>query len=172
MSARFERIIRAAACGLGILASSAATALAQSAVRELPEYYVPGTSLTVSIAITVPGGPIVVGLENQPPSDWAVLSISHGGVFDAQTRKVKWGPFFTGSVPSAVTYEIRPSGSGPEEQCFAGTASFNGLDQPVGGDSCIPHSVPTLSGLALCTLTVSLLGAGIVVLHRKSRLSR
>jgi hypothetical protein len=111
----------------------------------------------------------VVGLEDKPPDAWFVSNISHSGVFDTQTKKVKWGPFFGGSIPAAVTYDVRPSGGGSGEQCFAGTASFDGLDQPIGGELCIPHSVPAFSGLALGSFTVSLLAAGTIILRRRSR---
>ena len=155
-----------------VCASSAERVSAQNAIRDLPADYVPGVTFTVSIALNPPGGTAVVGVEEQPPIGWVVSAISHSGVFDTQSQKVKWGPFFGGSVPQALTYDVRPSGGSSGEQCFTGTASFDGLDQPIGGELCIPHSVPAISGIGLAGLAVSLFVIGALVLSRTKRTAR
>lgn len=156
-----------AAWSFALCVCSSVKVSAQNTARDLPGVYVPGVTFPVSITINPPGGTVVVGLEDQPPLGWVVRNISHSGVFDTQNKKVKWGPFFGGSVPPAVTYDVRPSGSGPDEQCFSGTASFGVLNQPIGGELCIPHSVPTLSGVALGGLAFALFAAGAIILNRR-----
>jgi hypothetical protein len=155
-----------------VCAGSAETLSAQDAVRDLPADYVPGVTFTVSISISPPGGTVVAGFEESPPLGWVVSNISHCGVFDPKTGKIKWGPFFGGSVPPAVSYDVRPFSGGSGEQCFTGTASFDGLDQPIGGELCIPHSVPAVSGIGLAGLAVSLFVVGAMVLSRTKRTAR
>ncbi len=121
---------------------------------------------TVSIVVNPPVGTVVAGFEDRPPLGWAVSNISHSGTFDAQTRKVKWGPFFGSSIPPLLTCDVQPSGGSSGEQCFTGTANFDGLDQPIGGEQCLPRSVPTLSGVGMAGLTLSLLLAGAIILSR------
>ena len=102
-----------------VCASSAERVSAQNAIRDLPADYVPGVTFTVSIALNPPGGTAVVGVEEQPPIGWVVSRLSHSGVFDTQSQKVKWGPFFGGSVPPAVSsFFNSPSPSG--SLCGAG----------------------------------------------------
>jgi hypothetical protein len=145
---------------------SAATVSAQNATRALPDDYTPGATFAVSIAVNPPAGTAVAGFEERSPLGWAVSNISHSGTFDAQSQKVKWGPFFSTSIPSSLTYDVKPSGGASGEQCFTGTASFDGLDQPIGGEQCLPRSVLTLSGVGMAGLTLSLLLAGAIILSR------
>jgi hypothetical protein len=147
---------------------SAATVSAQNATRELPDDYTPGATFTVAIALSPPGGTAVVGVEEKPPLGWVASNISHSGTFDGQTKKIKWGPFFGSSIPSLLTYDVKPSGASGE-QCFTGTASFDGLDQPISGEFCFPHSIPTLSGVGMAGLTLPLLLAGAIILSRTKR---
>jgi hypothetical protein len=150
---------------------SAETVSAQNAVRDLPADYVPGVTFTVSIALNPPGGTAVVGIEEKPPVGWAVSNIDHGGTFDVQTQKIKWGPFWalpppSPPFPALLTYDLEPSGGASGEQCFTGKASFDGANQTTGGELCIPHSVPTLSTVGMAGLTLSLLLAGAIILWR------
>ena len=41
---------------------------------------------------------------------WTVLTISHGGNYDANNRKVKWGPFFDAGQRD-LAYTAQPSAS-------------------------------------------------------------
>jgi len=148
---------------------SAATVSAENAARELPDYYISNVTFTVSITITPPGGTVVVGVEERPPLGWDVPNISHSGVFDTQTQKVKWGPFFGTSIPPLLTYDVKPPGGASGAQCFTGTASFDGLDQAIGGELCIPYSVPTLSAVGMAGLTLSLVIVGTIIVSRTKR---
>ena len=77
--------------GIVLLAAAPASALAGSATRDLPEYYRPAVTFTVTIAIDPPPDAWAVGLEEIPPTGWTVSNISNGGVWDAVHEKIKWG---------------------------------------------------------------------------------
>jgi len=140
-----------------------------SAVRDLPESYLAGAPLPVTIAVLPPPVVLVVGVEDQPPAGWQVSNITQSGSFDALSGKVKWGPFFSPSIPSAVSYDAAsPAGtSGPS--CFSGTGSFDGSNQPIRGDLCIPVGVPVVGegGLALLSGLVAAAGVGVSILRGK-----
>ncbi|MCH7597198.1 MAG: hypothetical protein IID35_11670, partial [Planctomycetes bacterium] len=111
-------------CGVCVAVAPSVSA-AQSAVRDLPDTYEPGgPPVVVGITIVSPGSVAAVGVEDQPPLNWAVSSISHSGFFDAQSRKVKWGPFFAPSIPATISYELAPPQT-LSGLCFSGTVSFD-----------------------------------------------
>ncbi len=144
---------------------AASTAAGQSAVRDLPPVYGGGvTSFSVSIAINPPPGVAVVGLEDKPPAGWPVSNISNGGALDTQSGKVKWGPFF-GTIPASVSYELEVPGSASGPACFVGAVSFDGLDQPIGGDACVYGPIPAASEWGLLVLGLSILIGGTILLQ-------
>jgi hypothetical protein len=147
--------------------SAVGDAFAQSAIRDLPDYHLPGDTLTITIALSVPPATIAVGLEDKPPAGWAVGIISHGGSLDVQNGKVKWGPFFGGSIPPAVTYDVSPPTGGGGRACFAGTATFDLGEQPIGGDVCVAFNVPAVSTWGLLTSALALATLGSVMLRRR-----
>lgn len=65
-------------------------------------------------------------MEDQTPPGWEVLSISHGGNFDAANRKVKWGPLLD-SGERTLSYDIVPNGTAGQF-AFVGTGSFDGIN--------------------------------------------
>ena len=139
--------------------------VAEGATRDLSGYSEPHVVFTVSIAIDPPSGTTVVGVEDTPPAGWSISNISNGGTWDIDLETVKW-PIFMGSVPDSVTYDAvspeEPAGS----YCFTGSVSFDGPDQPIGGDVCIPIGLPTLSVWAVLAMTLLVATAGTVVLGR------
>ena len=142
--------------------------VAQSASRELPASYRPGgAAQTVSVTLAGIGSVTAVGAEDKPPSGWTVSNISNGGAFDGQSGKVKWGPFFSPSIPSTLTYDIAAPVDASGEACFVGTASFDGLDQPVGGEQCIPAPIPATSTAGLLLFGALLTSLGGLVLTRR-----
>jgi len=155
---------------LGLLlgwTSQAAPAYADGAARDLSGYTAPGVPFTVSILIDPPAGTIVCGLEESPPPDWEVSNISSGGTWDARTLKVKWGPFFSPSIPAMVTYDVGPPPGPAGRACFSGKVVFDGLEQAVTGDECVGAEVPTLSGWGLAVSALILLVTGTVNLIRR-----
>lgn len=125
-------------CLIG-LSPAEASAGADGASRDLPGCYVPDVQFTITIAIEPPAGTLAIGLEDSPPLGWAVKNISNGGNYDADNNKVKWGPFFE-PFPSEVTYDITPAEDAEGEHCFAGTISFDGINESIGGDECVNES--------------------------------
>jgi hypothetical protein len=121
-----------------VLAVATAALLADGATRTLSDNYCPGQSTTVAIAIDAPAGVLAVGLEDAPPGGWVtVTGISDGGSYDSLNHKVKWGPFFAGSIPTGVSYQVLTPSTAMGVECFAGSISFDGLNEPVAGDACM-----------------------------------
>ncbi len=87
-------------------------------------------------------------VEDQTPSGWEVLSISHGGAFDAVNRKVKWGPFLD-SGERTLSYDIVPAGTAGQFT-FVGTGSFDGVNLSVSGNRVV--SIATIMRWASASL--------------------
>lgn len=138
---------------------------AQNPARDLSGYSDPVTVFSVQITVDSPPGTVNAVIEETPPTNWAVSNISHSGTWDAQSQKVKWGPFFDPSIPSTVSYEVTPSGGGGT-QCFDGTISFDAVDETIGGDLCVGDPIPALSQWGLLCMTLLLLTAAGVLLGR------
>ena len=143
MCIRYNQVLTKFTALVGILAlgASPVPVFGDGATRDLPDYYEPEVTFVVSIAIDTPEGTMAVGLEDAPPTGWVVGAISDNGEWDAENEKVKWGPFFA-PFPSEVTYELTAPLGTTGEHCFAGTVSFDGINQDIGGDQCIPGQPP------------------------------
>lgn len=78
-------------------------------------------------------------VEDQPPTGWPVTDISHDGVFDAATGRVKFGPFYD-HEPRTLTYHVLNPVWGVHCAlgvfCFSGQASADGVNTPIVGDPC------------------------------------
>lgn len=149
------------------LASASATAplFAEGATRSLADHSDLGVAFTVTIALD-PADAVAVGLEDSPPTGWTQIdNITNGGTYDAAAHKIKWGPFFA-PFPAQVAYDLLPPGDVTETDCFVGTVSLNGINQPIGGDQCFLGSIPTLSQGALLVLAGLLLIAGSRAVRR------
>jgi uncharacterized delta-60 repeat protein len=86
-----------------------------------------------------PGAQVsVYAIEDQPPTGWPVENISHDGVFDSVTGKVKFGPFFD-SEPRTLSYSVLIPPGCVHGVCgllkFSGTASTDGVNTPIIGNS-------------------------------------
>lgn len=92
----------------------------------------PQSAVTVTVNVRPDPATIAYAVEDQPPSSWEVLNISHGGAFDAVNRRVKWGPFFD-SGERALTYDIVSTGA-TGQFAFVGTGSFDGVNLPIAGN--------------------------------------
>ncbi len=111
---------------------------ANSASRTIePDAYVPGSPVTVQIAITTDAVVSAVGLEEAPPEGWTISSISNGGTWDARNKKVKWGIFFAGSIPATVSYQATPPAEATATGAFAGSISCDGVSQAIEGESSV-----------------------------------
>ena len=124
---------------LGLLAwvSMATPVFAVGATRDLPEYYTPDETFTVAIAVDTPEDTGVQAIEDSPPAGWTQIdNISHYGTYDSIHHKVKWGPFFDDDSRT-VTYDITPPSGASGEECFDGSVSFDGINEPIEGDECV-----------------------------------
>ncbi|HWH68517.1 MAG TPA: hypothetical protein VNT26_03990, partial [Candidatus Sulfotelmatobacter sp.] len=92
-----------------------------------------GSGPAVRLLAQPPGTVAVYALQDQPPAGWMVTNISHGGVFDAITGKVKFGPFFDHDART-LTYEVFPPPGFVGIGRFAGVASADGTSSPITGD--------------------------------------
>ena len=105
--------------------------------RDLPPNYVPGVALTVSLIATPPAGTRAWGVEDQPPRGWAVTEISHQGVFDPVTGKVKFGHFTEILNSQTLSYRVTPPANAAGDYEFSGTASADGRSFAITGDRII-----------------------------------
>jgi len=92
---------------------------------------------TVRLVATPPAGVSVYAVEDQVSPTSAIDNISHGGVFDPATGKVKFGPFYD-AIPRTLSYAVIIPPGCLYGRCatytFAGTASADGVDSPIAGD--------------------------------------
>lgn len=102
--------------------------------RVLPQGYLGGTRLTATLQARPPGGTSVHAVEDIPPTGWTVSNISHGGTYDAVNSKVKFGPFFDGTVRD-LTYELLPPVGETGVKSFTGIGSADGNNTIIGGAS-------------------------------------
>jgi hypothetical protein len=75
-------------------------------------------------------------LEDSPPANWTVSSISNSGTWDAANRKVKWGPFFD-TTARTLTYNATPPAGTTGAKTFNGVISIDGVPQAICGSSTI-----------------------------------
>jgi hypothetical protein len=104
--------------------------------RNLPGGYVPGVAFRVELKADPPAGTDAYAVEDHPPTNWTVSEISHEGVFDPVTGKVKFGPFFD-HEPRTLAYMVTPPDDASGPRHFEGDSSANGAVYPILGDSII-----------------------------------
>ena len=98
------------------------------AVRTVSSYYIPGSTVTVSISLTPDVGTYAYGLEDAPPVGWTVSNIQQSpgspiGIFDAVAGKVKWAPF-DGDATHIVSYDVTPPINETGTQSFFGVGAY------------------------------------------------
>ena len=155
---------------IGVIATTAVTALGQGATRDLSGFSGAGNTFVVSLAIDVPAGVNVVGVEDAPPAGWVASAISNGGSWDSGTEKVKW-VFLAQPFPTTLTYDVAPPAGAQGHLCFAGTISFDGPSVPIEGDGCLAVGIPAVSGIGLAVFAAVLLVAGCVMVVRRTKSS-
>jgi len=111
-----------------------ATVNGGSASRTLPGCYVEGAFVDVSVATTPGAGTLVYAVEEVPPAGWSASQISDGGIWDATTHKVKWGPFFDNTA-RVLTYRATAPAEEDSIRGFAGLISFDGVSVGIGGQT-------------------------------------
>ncbi|MBG86944.1 MAG: hypothetical protein CMO80_08605 [Verrucomicrobiales bacterium] len=116
------------------------------AFRQLPPGYFPGIPLTVTVDINPPTNTASHAIEELPPPGWIATNISHGGVYDPVTGKVKMGPFFD-STNRVLTYDLIAPAGEFGTWIISGVLSVDGSQITVGGDQTLQavsyHSADT-----------------------------
>lgn len=153
---------------VGVMGTTTVTALGQGATRDLSGFSGAGNTFVVSLAIDVPAGVNVVGVEDAPPAGWVASAISDGGSWDSGTEKVKW-VFLIEPFPTALTYDVAPPADAQGHLCFAGTISFDGPSITIDGDDCLAVGIPAVSGIGLAVFAAVLLVAGSVMVVRRTK---
>jgi uncharacterized delta-60 repeat protein len=100
--------------------------------RQLPGQHAPAGP-TVRLVAQPPASVAVYAVQEQPPIHWMVTNISHGGVFDRATGKVKFGPYFDNTART-LTYDVFPPPGFTGVGQFAGGASADGGSTEIAGD--------------------------------------
>ena len=107
---------------------------AGAATRDLPNCYTPSEATSISITVAPGQGTQAYAVEDSPPAGWTVSDINENGGWDDVKKKVKWGPFFD-SNSRTLTYKVTPPSDETGMKTFSGTASFDGTDVAITGDS-------------------------------------
>ncbi|MGE0083652.1 MAG: hypothetical protein AB7S75_04460 [Desulfococcaceae bacterium] len=114
--------------------------------------YIAGSKLTVSLSAAPAASVASYAVEDTPPAGWTVSNISTGGSYDSVNNRVKYGPFFDNTART-FTYDVLPSSGQTGDKTFAGTASADGVNSTVGGDSltgvCTGHPADTDKNFAI-----------------------
>jgi hypothetical protein len=104
-----------------------------SVTRDLPETYVESVPFVVSLVATPSADERAFVVEERLPTGWIASGLSAGGVMDAATGKLKWGPFHD-ALPRTLTYTAHPPASGSGPQLFGGAGAFDSVVLPTRGD--------------------------------------
>lgn len=121
-------------------AAEVATPTGKGCWRFLPPKLAVGATATVTIIINPGTSDACHAVEEIPPAGWAVANVSHAGVYDAATGRVRWG-LFTDQSSRTLTYDVTPTGALAP---FAGVASFDGTNSPIAG-AIEPMIVPAIA---------------------------
>lgn len=85
----------------------------------------------LALQIMPPPGTISSGAEEILPSGWEPSEISHDGIFDPASRRIRW-LFFDGNA-RVLSYQLR-SISPNSQGTITGSAAFDGAEFVTGGD--------------------------------------
>ncbi len=98
-------------------------------IRRWPADYLPGVRSVVTLTARPAADVQVYAVEEWVPAGWTVTSVSHGGEFDAQNRRIKWGPFL--DEPAFVrelTFEATPPADAVGDASFHARAWFDAAE--------------------------------------------
>lgn len=103
--------------------------------RKFPsKTYAPGQPEVLTIALTPISGTQKYSVEEIPPIGWAVSGISHGGIFDESTGRIKWGPF-SDTQSRTLSYSALPPIDEGQVVQFEGVVMLGDSEEPIDGDS-------------------------------------
>lgn len=104
------------------------------AVRNLPSGYGAGSAVPVYLGVEPSPRTQAWVVEEVPPPGWTLDYINDGGVFEASTGKVKWGPFFD-DQSRLLVYSLQAPVNAAGDIVFSGTTSFDGESEPICGET-------------------------------------
>lgn len=135
--------IRAVAAVLGLV--SGLVLEASAVMRSLPGFYRAGEPVDVLLAARPDGGVEAYGVEEQLPPGWNAEAISHDGVLDPASGRVRWGPFFDGAARDLTFRIVVPAGS-VGTRSFSGAGQFGGVRVPTSGPDAITSTPSAITG--------------------------
>ncbi len=106
------------------------------AERELPDGFGVGVPVPVEIEVAPNPRSEVHLIQEAPPAAWVVADINDGGVWEAETGTIKWGPFFD-TTGRTLTYTAQPGPNANDTRSFVGTMYIDGESEPICGDQSI-----------------------------------
>ncbi len=122
----------AAATVAGDEARSLAARTVGVAERDTPAAQRPGNEGMVEIRVIPPPGTQAVAVEESVPSGWQVSAISDDGVFDAASRRIRWGLFY-GDAARRLTFKATPPSGVAGVSAWNGVISFDGTEVDITG---------------------------------------
>lgn len=117
---------------------------ASGVTSAMPSFYTPGTAFDVTLTAAPDAGTHVYAIEETPPTNWVVGVVSHGGLFDTATGKIKWGPF-ADATSRVLTYRVTPTAVASGTNTFFGRAMFDSEPVVVAGVRSIAKFPGTVS---------------------------
>ena len=109
-----------------------ASGIKNQVVSMLPGGYVPGGTLWLTNRVTLSPETVVYAVEESVPAGWVPGSINHGGQYDPEHGRIKWGPFLD-RVARELICEFRTPAAATNVVVFRGVASFDSVEIAVSG---------------------------------------
>lgn len=100
----------------------------------LPETFVPDEPFAVEVQLDPVEETGACAAELLLPANWQAGELDPGAEFDAETGRIRWGPFY-GNAPRRLSCQVVPVGVPSAPPSFRGMASFDGTRVPYSGRS-------------------------------------
>ena len=91
-----------------------------------------GNIVTVKLDVNPVASTFAQAIQESVPAGFTVSGLNEGGVFDANSSKIKWGPYFDNSARK-LDYVLTAPSDFTGVVSFRGVGSFDGVDIPVTG---------------------------------------
>jgi hypothetical protein len=116
----------------------------ESVLRSAPARFLPGEPIAVSLA-SIPN-PLTRswGVEEDLPTGATVVAVLDGGVLDATTSRLKWGPF-NDATPRTLRYQLSASSTTRTQLVFSGRAAFDQRNVATLGTQILPRARASLT---------------------------
>jgi formylglycine-generating enzyme required for sulfatase activity/murein DD-endopeptidase MepM/ murein hydrolase activator NlpD len=91
-----------------------------------------GNIVTVKLDVNPVASTFAQAIQESVSAGFTVSGLNEGGVFDANSSKIKWGPYFDNSARE-LDYVLTAPSNFTGAVAFSGVGSFDGIDIPVTG---------------------------------------